>query len=151
MLLSNIAGKLNTKRMINIIEEPEQNLFPLSQRNVLNSLLEFNNEVDGNELILTTHSPYILSYLMLAIKAAELKEKANGKEEVLSEIYKIVPEKAITPMKDVVIYELNDNGTISELKQVYGLPSNDNFLSNELGEVNTLFSELMEIEDLCHE
>jgi predicted ATPase len=151
MLLSNIAGKLNTKRMINIIEEPEQNLFPLSQRNVLNSLLEFNNAGDGNELILTTHSPYILSYLMLAIKAAELKEKANGKEEVLSEIYKIVPEKAITPMKDVVIYELNDNGTISELKQVYGLPSNDNFLSNELGEVNTLFSELMEIEDLCHE
>ncbi len=151
MLLSNIAGKLNTKRMINIIEEPEQNLFPLSQRNVLNSLLEFNNAVDGNELILTTHSPYILSYLMLAIKAAELREKANGNEEVLSEIYKIVPEKAITPMKDVVIYELNDDGTISELKQVYGLPSNDNFLSNELGEVNTLFSELMEIEDLCHE
>ncbi|MBQ4408908.1 MAG: ATP-binding protein [Bacteroidales bacterium] len=151
MLLSNIAGKLNTKRMINIIEEPEQNLFPLSQRNVLNSLLEFNNAGDGNELILTTHSPYILSYLMLAIKAAELRDKANGNEKVLSEIYKIVPEKAITPMKDVVIYELNDDGTISELKQVYGLPSNDNFLSNELGEVNTLFSELMEIEDLCHE
>lgn len=151
MLLSNLAGKINVKRTINIIEEPEQNLYPSSQRSMLNSLLGYNNEVDGNELILTTHSPYILSYLMLAIKAAELKEKANGKEEVLSEIYKIVPEKAITPMKDVVIYELNDNGTISELKQVYGLPSNDNFLSNELGEVNTLFSELMEIEDLCHE
>lgn len=151
MLLSNLASKMNVKRTINIIEEPEQNLYPSSQRNVLNCLLGYNNEVKGNELILTTHSPYILSYLMLAIKAAELREKANGNEEVLSEIYKIVPEKAITPMKDVVIYELNDDGTISELKQVYGLPSNDNFLSNELGEVNTLFSELMEIEDLCHE
>lgn len=151
MLLSNIAGKLNTKRMINIIEEPEQNLFPLSQRNVLNSLLKFNNAVDGNELILTTHSPYILSYLMLAIQAAEIKEKAKGNAEILSKLYEIVPEKAITPMKDVVVYELNDDGTISELPQSYGLPSNDNFLNNELGKANSLFSELMEIENLCQE
>lgn len=151
MLLSNIAGKLNTKRMVNIIEEPEQNLFPLSQRNVLNSLLEFNNAVDGNELILTTHSPYILSYLMLAIQAAEIKEKAKGNAEILSKLYEVVPEKAITPMKDVVVYELNDDGTISELPQSYGLPSNDNFLNNELGKANSLFSELMEIENLCQE
>ena len=151
LLLSNLAGRINIKRTINIIEEPEQNLYPSSQRSMLNSLLGYNNEVDGNELILTTHSPYILSYLMLAVKAAELRDKANGNDEILSKIYGIVPEKAITPIKDVVIYELNDDGTISELKQVYGLPSNDNFLNNELGEVNTLFSELMEIEDLCHE
>ena len=149
MLLSNLAGKINIKRTINIIEEPEQNLFPSSQRSVLNSLLGFNNEAEDNELIITTHSPYILSYLMLAVKAAELKEKAKGNAEILSKIYRIVPEKAITPIKDVVIYELDDDGTISELKQVYGLPSNDNYLSNELGEVNTVFSELMDIEDLC--
>ena len=116
---------------------------------MLNSILGFNNEVKDNELIITTHSPYILSYLMLAVKAAELKEKAKGNAEILSKIYRIVPEKAITPIKDVVIYELDDDGTISELKQVYGLPSNDNYLSNELGEVNTVFSELMDIEDLC--
>lgn len=151
MLLSNLASQMNVKRTINIIEEPEQNLYPSSQRNVLNSLLEFNNEVEGNELILTTHSPYILNYLMLAIQAAEIKEKAKGNHEILSKLYKIVPEKAITPMKDVVVYELNDDGTISELPQSYGLPSNDNFLNNELGKTNTLFSELMDIEDLCDE
>ncbi|MCR5455981.1 MAG: ATP-binding protein, partial [Bacteroidales bacterium] len=70
MLLSNLAKKINVKRMINVIEEPEQNLFPSSQRCMLNSLLGFNNEVSDNRLIITTHSPYILSYLMLAIKAA---------------------------------------------------------------------------------
>lgn len=151
MLLSNLAKKINVQRTINIIEEPEQNLFPTSQREALNSLLGYNNEVDGNELIITTHSPYILSYLMLAIQAAELREKANGNAEILSKIYEIVPEKSITPMKDVVVYELNDDGTISELPQSYGLPSNDNFLNNELGEVNSLFSELMQIENLCQE
>lgn len=151
MLLSTIASKINIKRTINIIEEPEQNLFPESQRSMLNSILGFNNEVKGNRLIITTHSPYILSYLMLAIQAAELKEKANDNAEILSKIYDIVPEKAITPMKDVVIYELNDDGTISELPQSYGLPSDDNFLNNELGEVNSLFSKLMEIDNLCQQ
>ena len=151
MLLSNLAYKMNVKRTINIIEEPEQNLFPTSQREVLNCLLGYNNEVEGNELILTTHSPYILSYLMLAIQAAEIKEKAKGNAEILSKLYEVVPEKAITPMKDVVVYELNDDGTISELPQSYGLPSNDNFLNNELGKANSLFSELMEIENLCQE
>lgn len=151
MLLSNLAGKINVNRTINIIEEPEQNMYPSSQRSVLNCLLGYNNEVKDNELIITTHSPYILSYLMLAIQAAELKEKANDNAEILSKIYNIVPEKAITPMKDVVIYELNDDGTISELPQSYGLPSDDNFLNNELGEVNSLFSKLMEIDNLCQQ
>ena len=151
ILLSNLASKINVKRTINIIEEPEQNLYPSSQRYMLNSLLGYNNAVSGNRLILTTHSPYILSYLMLAIQAAEIKEKAKGNAEILSKLYEIVPEKAITPMKDVVVYELNDDGTISELPQSYGLPSNDNFLNNELGKANSLFSELMEIENLCQE
>ncbi len=151
MLLSNLAARINAKRTLNIIEEPEQNLFPDSQRKMLNSLLEFNNSVAENQLILTTHSPYIINYLMLAIKAAELKEKANGNAEIENRINEIVPLKSLIPLKDVVIYEVNNDGTISELPQSYGLPSNENFLNNELGEANSLFSELMEIEDLCEQ
>ena len=62
----------------------------------------------------------------------------------------IVPEKASTPLQDVAIYELDENtGTISKLKESFGLPSNENYLNDELGESNVLFSELLEIEDLC--
>ena len=32
-----------------------------------------------------------------------------------------------------------------------GLPSNEHYLNNLLGETNILFSKLMEIEDLCEE
>lgn len=149
LLLSLLAGKINVKRTLNIIEEPEQNLFPSSQRKMLNALLEFNNSVAENQLIITTHSPYIINYLMLAIKASELKEKAKGDADIESKINEIVPLTSVVPMKDVVIYEVNDDGTISELSQSFGMPSNENFLNNELGETNTLFSELIEIEDLC--
>ena len=149
ILLSLLAGKINIKRTMNIIEEPEQNLFPAAQRKMLNSLLEFNNSAAENQLIITTHSPYIINYLMLAIKAAEIKGKANGNAEIESKINEIVPLGSLISLKDVVIYEVNDDGTINELQQSYGLPSNEHFLNNELGESNTLFSDLIEIEDLC--
>ena len=86
---------------------------------------------------------------MLAIKAAEIKGKANGNAEIESKINEIVPLGSLISLKDVVIYEVNDDGTINELQQSYGLPSNEHFLNNELGESNTLFSDLIEIEDLC--
>lgn len=137
---------------INIVEEPEQNLFPTSQQKVINSLLEYNNTVKDNKLIITTHSPYIINYLMLAIKAFEIERKAKKNKEIKSRIYDIVPEKAITPLQKVVIYELNESvGTITKLGQSFGLPSNEHYLNNLLGEANILFSKLMEIEDLCEE
>ena len=152
ILLSNLAAQFNIKRTLNIIEEPEQNLFPTSQQGMLNKLLEFNNKVTSNKLVITTHSPYIINYLMLAIKASEIEKKANSIEEIKSKIYEIVPAKAITPLQHVAIYELDEKtGTISRLKQSFGLPSNENYLNNQLGETNVLFSKLMEIEDLCGE
>lgn len=151
ILLSNLAAQFNIKRTLNIIEEPEQNLFPTSQQGMLNKLFEFNNKVTSNKLVITTHSPYIINYLMLAIKASEIEKKAKDKD-VKSKLYEIVPEKAITPLQHVAIYELDERtGTISRLKQSFGLPSNENYLNNQLGETNALFSKLIEIEDLCEE
>lgn len=43
-----------------IIEEPEQNLFPSTQRELINYLLQKMNEGRDHTLLLTTHSPYIL-------------------------------------------------------------------------------------------
>ena len=36
---------------------------------MLESLLSFNNENENNKLIITTHSPYLINYLTLAVKA----------------------------------------------------------------------------------
>jgi len=41
--LSVLSSKFNKTAFINIVEEPEQNLFPSSQRHILNSLMEYNN------------------------------------------------------------------------------------------------------------
>ena len=81
--LSVLSAKFNKTAFINIVEEPEQNLFPTSQQKMLFSLLDLNNINEGNKLIITTHSPYLINYLSLAVKAYSLKSKI--KDEVKKE------------------------------------------------------------------
>lgn len=149
ILLSNLAAQFNIKRTLNIIEEPEQNLFPTSQQGMLNKLLEYNNKVKDNQLIITTHSPYIIGYMTLAVKAMELYKKAK-KEEVRTQINKIVPQKSAISHDDLVIYELDEkDGSIHKLDTYKGIPSSKNYLNSELSEKNELYAQLLDIEDLC--
>lgn len=149
ILLSNLAAQFNIKRTLNIIEEPEQNLFPSSQQGMLYKLLELNNKIDENQLIITTHSPYIIGYMTLAVKAMELYIKAN-KNEVRAQINNIVPQKSAISHNDLVIYELEEtDGSIHKLDTYNGIPSSKNYLNSELSEKNELYAQLLDIEDLC--
>jgi len=149
ILLSNLAAKFNIKRTLNIIEEPEQNLFPSSQQGMLYKLLELNNKNNENELIITTHSPYIIGYLTLAVKAMELYRKTDNKD-IKRKINNIVPYESAVNHEKLVVYELDEkNGTIRQLEDYKGIPSGKNYLNKELADKNELFSQLLDIEDLC--
>jgi hypothetical protein len=131
------------------VEEPEQNLFPSSQQGVLNELLKYTNATDGNKLIMTTHSPYLLIYLTLCVEADKLKKKAK-KEELKSKLNDIVPLASTVDGNDLVVYQLDEkNGTIEKLKNYKGLPSDENKLNDGLTEANDEFSKLLDLEDLC--
>lgn len=144
--IEKIRARYYNKCFINIIEEPEQNLFPTSQRQMLNSLLEFNNMNKGNKLIMTTHSPYLINYLTLAVKA-DMVSKANLNSDSKNKLNKIVPQYSIVKSNDLVIYELNENdGTIKILPDYRGLPSDENYLNSRLEDSNELFAQLQEIE-----
>jgi len=140
-----INEKYVSKYFINIVEEPEQNLFPSSQRKLLNSLLSFNN--GNNMLIMTTHSPYLINYISLAVKANELKNKVKIKE-VKDKLNTIVPINSTVNSEELVIYELDEAiGSVSKLGDFQGIPSDMNFLNISLSETNQLFDSLLEIED----
>ncbi len=144
--ISVLSSKFNKTAFINIVEEPEQNLFPSSQRSMINSLLEFNNENAGNKLILTTHSPYLVNYLTIAIKGGALlgKVKTERDREKRNDI---VPLKSLVKAEDIVIYELGEiDGEIKQLEVYKGLPSDENKLNEWLEKGNDLFSQLLEIE-----
>jgi len=144
-LLKELNGNVKNRRFINIVEEPEQNLFPISQRNVLYELLRIKNEMPENELIFTTHSPYLINYLSLTIKAAEIQARNKGKK--IKELDKLIPENVRLQGKDVVIYETMSDGSISRVKTYDGMPSDDNALNSYLNECNTVFGQLLDIEE----
>ena len=49
--------------------------------------------IEQNKLILTTHSPYIINHLNLAIKCFELRQKIGERQDLLASLNKIVPLK----------------------------------------------------------
>ena len=143
--ISVLSKKFNKTSFINIVEEPEQNLFPTSQRDMLYSLLKINNEIPANKLIITTHSPYLVNYVSVAVEAGKLKQGVKaGKEEQLN---KIVPISSAINADDLVIYQLNEKeGSVELLDSYEGIPSDENFLNDEIGRTNELFADLLDLQ-----
>lgn len=148
--LSVLSSKFNKTSFINIVEEPEQNLFPTSQWQILQSLLKCNAMNKGNKLILTTHSPYIINYLSVAIQAEYLEnkiKKSGNKDVLLPKLYSLIPKTALISSNNVAIYQLDEkNGSITKLEMIEGIPSDKNYLNESLAEGNLLFDSLLEIE-----
>lgn len=145
-----LSARFKNACFVNIVEEIEQNLYPTSQRSVLNSLLEFANLTKGNALILTTHSPYIINYLTIAIKGKSVLQKVNNsknKEALKKKLNEIVPIVSCVAFENAVVYELSEKGEINKLKNYEGIPSDENFLNHFLSETNQLFDALLEIEE----
>lgn len=145
--LSALSERFNKSAFINIVEEPEQNLFPSSQWDMMKSLLSFNNSLQANKLIITTHSPYLINGFTIAVKTAMVKEMIKDKPEALEYLNAIYPMDSMIYPEDLVIYELDeDKGTVKMLESNRGLPSDDNYLNMMLDESNTIFAQLLQIQ-----
>lgn len=130
--LSHLLNKTAYGKLIHIIEEPELNLYPNSQKILLYKILE--NSQGNNRLVITTHSPYLISYLALAIKAFTAKIK-----------FQEIPQDACVNPKRVNIYELK-SGEILRLSNVNGIPDDGHLLNQELDRINDIFFELQSTE-----
>ncbi|MDR0307569.1 MAG: hypothetical protein LBI42_12140 [Chitinispirillales bacterium] len=113
---------------------------------MLQSLLALNNMNGGNKLITTTHSPYLINYLTLVVKAEELREKVKT-EDQKNDLKQIVPLNTMIGANSLSIYELDEmEGNIKSLETYEGLPSDDNRLNMMLDEGNELFAKFLEIQ-----
>jgi len=138
--ISVLSKKFNKTSFVNIVEEPEQNLFPTSQRDMLYSLLKINNEIPANKLIITTHSPYLVNYISVAVEAGKLKQGVIAEKG--GQLNEIVPINA----DDLAIYQLKEeDGTIELLDSYEGIPSDENMLNLQIDETNNLFADLLDL------
>lgn len=146
-MLQSLSSRFMYSRFVNIVEEPEQNLYPESQMEVLFELLCASNDMEGNQVLLTTHSPYFVNFLTLAAKAGSLGRTLEKRDGLQKEIASVVPLKAQVDASRLHVYELV-NGNARPLETFDGgLPSDNNTLNILLGKTNELFDNLLEIEE----
>jgi energy-coupling factor transporter ATP-binding protein EcfA2 len=119
---------LRSHRTSFVVEEPEQNLYPTTQIDLLNSLITLCNGIRKHRLIITTHSPYIINLLNLLIKAKEKGKTING---------------AALEFDDLNAYVV-ENGIINDLKvQNSGIKLIDTSLLSE--DINAIYNQYEEL------
>ncbi|RKW65451.1 MAG: hypothetical protein D8B51_05765 [Tannerella sp.] len=111
-----------------IIEEPEMNLFPETQRDLVYHLLNKCLEREGNRLTITTHSPYILYALNNCMMAGLVYDKMDeeSKSRLKCGTSKISP-------SDVSIYEIQE-GVVKRVQKEDGLIQ-DNYFDQQMGKL----------------
>ena len=97
------------------MEEPEQNLFPNSQKKILHFLMNELNKSSDNKIIITTHSPYVLEAINNCIYAKVLSEK-NVKTDDLIPIEEQISYNQVSAYK--IVNGCADSIKIDELKQL---------------------------------
>lgn len=145
-----VVSRFRKTHLINIVEEPEQNLFPDSQWRMLESLLAYNNQIADNKLVMTSHSPYLINVLSVAIKAHAVLHKfqSHDQEQVLRErVASIFHPAASTPGDEVTVYQLTQDGRVDALPSIEGVPTDENLLNLGLRKCNEAFDALYDIED----
>lgn len=104
-----VSGKIYTHTQF-VIEEPEQNLFPTTQRDLVYYLLKTINHGRKHRLVVTTHSPYILHAFNNCMILGQVQE--NLTEELKAELD--CRDAAIIP-EFVSVWQISD-GCLVDIK-----------------------------------
>jgi ABC-type multidrug transport system ATPase subunit len=148
--VSVLSSRFNKSALVNIVEEPEQNLFPESQWGILKTLLQINNQRTANRVVITTHSPYVVSLLSLSALGAKVKKDilAHGeKERLLRRLKEVIDIDALVDAEDLIVFQANEkDGTVKKLPTFEGIPTDKNYLNQFLRFSNEIFDRLLELE-----
>lgn len=101
-----------------VLEEPEQNLFPHTQLDLVNDIIaSCNAEEHRSTAMITTHSPYVLAAINILMFAGLLKEKGVN-EGALKEL---VSEKSMIMPSEISVYSVKGGTCYSIVNAQSGL------------------------------
>lgn len=147
--ISNETSKSNYQSVQFFIEEPEQNLYPMSQKdlilNIIKHLVTANQKGYCNSsVVLTTHSPYTLSVLNELMAEAKLYVKHTDK--YIEGVDDFVNYECFMSPQYYSAYYINDHGTFenlidSELPMISGveLDGVSDWVEEQISKVNEFF------------
>ncbi len=133
VLENEISKKDSLLSNILVIEEPELNLFPIKQKKLVEHIIQKVND-KNLDVVITTHSPYILSALdTLMLAKNTFNEHTDFKEEISA----IVAQDKWIDYDDISVYEVLNDGKVYSIK-------NEEFRSidtNAIDSVSDIISE----------
>ena len=112
-----------------VIEEPEAHLHPIAQKHLMHIIALMRNHIDS-QIVMTTHSPYLLAVLKNLLTAGRLSEK---KPEAATEIEALTPKLCWLNPDEVEVYHLRD-GRSYAIVQPEAEPVLENPLADLLAE-----------------
>lgn len=125
------------------IEEPEAHLFPIAQKRIVQLLARtFNTEGNNLQIVVTTHSPYILASLNNLMEAGKI---INKKTDSAEELAGIIPREEIISPGDVAAYALI-NGVKTDLIDPSTNLISQNILDSVSDEISIEFGKLLDLE-----
>ncbi|WP_303224069.1 AAA family ATPase [Butyricimonas faecihominis] len=126
-----------------VIEEPELNLFPSTQVKLIHSIIDGMKSKNGN-LVLTTHSPYVLSVIDNLILANEVRvnAKKGTKKIVESKIKELIPSMVLIDFDDVSSYFFDSNGEVIEVRDEENKLVGGECIDDASNESSRIFAEL---------
>jgi predicted ATPase len=104
---------LDNTKVLRILEEPEAHLFPVAQKQLIELLALMVNQNDDSQLIITTHSPYVLTVFNNLLFANRVVEKNPSTE---SEVAQIIPQDSWLSAKDFSAYSLGNQSVSQDTK-----------------------------------
>lgn len=133
-------SKYINSKFINIVEEPEQNLFPEYQKDIVESLILYANQKSENGLLITTHSPYVLGVLNNCMYAGNLTRRGKDCSDVISVNHQI-------PSSEVSAYKIEEGKIHSIISEELYLINNSEIDSCSES-INSDYQKLEDIEFL---
>lgn len=125
------------------IEEPEAHLFPEFQRLVLEQIICVMSKNDSfGSLVMTTHSPYLLSALNNQILAASIGMRSRGAKRM--RVQEIVPKQYWVASSDVAAYAMGSGGAVSIMDDETGL-IDAGYIDSVSTSIASVFDDLLEL------
>ena len=145
-----LQGKVFTHTQF-IIEEPEQNLFPNTQCDLMCHLLDCLNHGKTHRAVITTHSPYILYALnncMLAniVKDSIPDDEFDGLQVGCANVFIRPEDVAVWEIEDGHMKTYNDDAKNSTIQDKDGL-IRKNYFNHVMGKVMSDFNNLLMYKD----
>ena len=123
------------------LEEPEENLFPETQVDLVNWIVRMQNTNKQHSLFVATHSPYIMSAFNNLV---QLGEVINEHPEKAAPISRILPADCAVEFDHLSAYSLTDGHVDDILDQDLRLIS-PSLLDTASDKISEVFSQLLEI------